>query len=147
MLEDEIRFYFGGAENPWSFGKKANEWGSKKKLPKTGIGIAILPLDRFAGIRPLEKIGQITLRSRSLATTESITVNADASQGNIRVELLDATGYRISKFSKAEAISIAGDSIRHRVAWKDAALSTLPEGDVMIRIHLDNAEVFAISLN
>ncbi len=145
VLENEIRFYFGGAENPWGFGKKESEWGGKKKLPKTGIGLATLPLDRFAGLRPLEKIGQITLRPRSLAGVKGITLNADASGGAVRVELLDAVGYRLAGFAKGDAVPLAGDDLRHRVTWKDADLSKLPPGDVTIRIHLENAEAFALT--
>jgi hypothetical protein len=146
ILDDEIRFYYGGAENPWHFGKRPVEWGSKKRQPKTGIGLAILPLDRFAGVRPIEKIGQITLRPRSLKGVVRITVNADATGGPLRVELLNERGYRIQGFAKTQAIALTGDSIRHEVKWKEADLSQLPEGDVMIRLHLDNAEVFALTL-
>ena len=146
VLENEIRFYYGGAENPWSFGKGESEWGSKKRLPKTGIGLATLPLDRFAGLRPLEKIGQLTLRPRSLAGVKGMTVNADASKGAVRVELLDAQGYRIPGFTKAEAVPLTGDDLRQRVSWKNADLASLPAGEVMIRIHLENAEVFAMTI-
>ena len=146
VLDDEIRFYYGGAENPWTFGKGEKLWGSKKRMPKTGIGLATLPLDRFAGVRPLEKIGQLTLRARPLAGVKGMTVNADASQGAVRVELLNEQGYRIPGFTKADASPLASDALRQRVTWKDADFTKLPAGDVMIRIHLENAEVFAVTL-
>jgi hypothetical protein len=146
VLEDEIRFYYGGAENPWSFGRKVSEWGSKKKLPRTGIGLATLPRDRFAGLRPLEKIGQLTLRARSLAGVKRMTVNADASKGVVRVELLDASGYRLPNFTKADAIPLTGDNLRHPVAWKSTDVTKAPAGGIMIRLHLENAEVFALTL-
>ncbi|GEP42600.1 hypothetical protein [Brevifollis gellanilyticus] len=147
VLEDEIRFYFGGAENPWGFGKREKEWGSKLKMPKTGIGLATLPLDRFAGLKPLERIGQITLKPRSLKGVKSITVNTSAVKAAVRVELLDAQGYRIPGFAKTDATPITGDHLRHAVSWKEANLSKLPDGEVVIRIHLDRAEVFALTLN
>ena len=146
ILEDEIRFYYGGAESPWQFGKGEYPWGSKKRLPKTGIGLATLPLDRFAGVRPIEKIGQITLRARSLEGVKNLTLNADASAGTIRVELLNAAGYLLPGFTKSDAVPITGDGLRHEVAWKNASLSELPPGDVMIRIHLENAEAFALTI-
>lgn len=146
VLDDEIRFYFGGAENPWQFGKREYPWGSKKRLPKTGIGLATLPLDRFAGVRPIEKIGQITLRPRSLSGVKTLSVNADATNGAVRVELLDERGYRLRGFTKTDAVPIAGDGLRHRVSWKNADLASVPPGDVTIRLHLENAEVFALTL-
>lgn len=147
VLEDEIRFYYAGAENPWLFGKRANEWGSKKRMPKTGIGLATLPLDRFAGVKPIEKLGHITLRPRSLSSISSLTLNADASAGAVRVELLDEHGYSFPGFTKADAVPITGDGLRHKVTWKKAGLTQLPAGIVMIRIHLDNAEAFALTLH
>jgi hypothetical protein len=146
VLENEIRFYFGGAENPWTFGKAEKEWGSGKKMPQTGIGLATLPLDRFAGLKPLERIGQITLKPRSLNSVKRITVNTAAVKAAVRVELLDAQGYRIPGFTKADAIPITGDHLRHEVTWKEADLSRIPAGEVMMRLHLDRAEVFAITL-
>ena len=147
VLGDEIRFYFGGAENPWTFGKGEKEWGSKKKLPQTGIGFATLPLDRFAGLRPLEKIAQVTLRPRSLSGVKDITINAAAKGGVVRVELLNAQGYRIPGFTKADAVPITEDGLRHPVSWNATDLTKLPEGNIMIRIHLDRAEVFALTLD
>lgn len=147
VLDDEIRFYFGGAENPWGFGGQPQEWGSKKKMPQTGIGLATLPRDRFAGLKPLERIGQITLKPRSLAGVKSITVNTSAVKAAVRVELLDPEGYRIPGFTKADAVPITGNHLRQAATWKEHDLSKLPAGEVMIRLHLDRAEVFAITLH
>jgi hypothetical protein len=146
FLDDEIRFYYGACESPWQFGKAEYPWGSKKKLPKTGLGLATLPLDRFAGVRPIEKIGQITLRPRSLAGASRLTLNADASAGTIRVEILNSAGYRLPGYAKTDALPISGDGFHHNVAWQEADLSKLPPGDVTIRIHLENAEVFAVAI-
>jgi hypothetical protein len=147
MLEDEMRFYYAGAENPWQFGRRVNEWGSKKRMPQTGIGMATLPLDRFAGVKPIEKLGQITLRVRSLKGTKRLTLNADAAGGAVRVELMNEQVYKFPGFTKADAVPITGDGLRHEVKWKKAELSQLPEGEVIIRIHLDGAEVFALTLH
>ncbi len=146
VLDDEIRFYYGGAENPWTFGKGERGWGSKLKMPQTGIGLATLPLDRFAGVRPLEKIAQITLRPRLLTAAKALSLNADASAGAVRVELLDAAGYRLPGFTKADAVPLTADGLRQRVAWKEADFTKLPAGEVTIRIHLENAELFALTL-
>ena len=35
-------FYYGGAENPWTFGKEPSVWKTTKRKPKTGIGLALL---------------------------------------------------------------------------------------------------------
>ena len=146
VLGDEMRFYYGGAENPWTFGKDEKEWGSKKKLPQTGIGLATLPLDRFAGLRPLEKIAQVTLRPRSLAGVKNITLNAAAKDGAVRVEILNAEGYRIPGFTKADAVPMTADDISQEARWKEKQLADLPPGRYILRVHLEKAELFAVTL-
>ena len=53
------------------------------------------PRNRFAGIRPSKRIGQITLKTVNLDGVKRIEVNGDASKGSIRVEVLNDSGYRI----------------------------------------------------
>lgn len=146
VVGDEMRFYFGGAENPWTFGRDRTVWQITRRKPKTGIGLATLPLDRFAGLRPLEKIAQITLRPRPLKDVQAISLNADASAGAVRVELLDAQGCRLPGFTRADAVPLTHDGLRQRVNWQTATLTTLPPQDITVRIHLENAEVFALTL-
>ncbi|MBI5758255.1 MAG: hypothetical protein HZA46_07045 [Planctomycetales bacterium] len=147
VLDDEIRFYYGAYQHPWKFGKGEYPWNSKTRVPKSGLGLATLPLDRFAGLRPIEKLGQITLRPRSLRGVNELTLNADASTGTIRLELLNATGHRLPGFTKSDAAPVTADGLRHRVTWKTAKLINSPPEDIMIRIHLENAEVFALTLD
>lgn len=146
VLESEIRFYYGAYEHPWKFGNGEYPWDSKTHIPRSGIGLATLPLDRFAGLRPIEKLGQVTLRPRSLRGVKELRLNADASRGAIRVELLDATGYRFPGYTKADSLSLSADGLQQRVTWKNATLEQIPQDDVMIRLHLENAEVFALTL-
>ncbi|MBL4574803.1 MAG: hypothetical protein JKY51_01720 [Opitutaceae bacterium] len=150
ILNDEIRFYYGaysgGATNPAGRGKL------------TGIGMASIPKDRFTGIRPLplsdqptlrqplEHRGQITLKPIDLTKIQTITLNADASEGRIQVELLDTSGYRVRGYSQDDAIVLSGDSLHHSIRWKNHTLNNLPEGAYMLRIHLDHATAYAITL-
>jgi hypothetical protein len=147
ILEDEIRFYYG------AYSHGATSWANGEQ--NSGIGLATLPRDRFAGIRPVAEskyglnrepvhnIGQVTLKPVELSSDTTITLNADASAGSIRVELLDAGGYRVEGYTKDDGVPITGDSLRHAVGWKNG---TVPDGRFMLRIHLDNAEVFAVNL-
>src|SRR5262249_47885249 len=123
---DEIRFYYG-AYNEAPLGGVKSEPGQR-----SGVGMASIPLDR--GIRPvakseqltlrkpLENIGQVTLKPLDLKGCSDIRVNADAGAGAIRAELLSEEGYRIRGYSREDAIPIRGDSLRQPVAWKDKNL-------------------------
>jgi len=150
ILDDEIRFYYGGYQGGATGGDDEN-------MP-SGVGFASVALDRFAGIRPvaksdqptlskpLEHIGQVTLKPIDFGKIRSISLNADASHGSIRVELLNSKGRRVRRFCAEDCGLIKGDSLGHAVAWKGVSLADLPRGRYMIRIHLDNATVYALSL-
>lgn len=155
FLDDEIRFYYGGYNSGTIGG------GAKLTDPsqQSGVGFASIGLDRFAGIRPvalsaqstlkrpLENIGQITLKPIDLTDIQKITINADASEGSIRVEILNEDGYRMRGFSKDDATLITDDSVGHQAEWQTQSVRTLPPGKYCLRLHLDNAEVFALTLN
>lgn len=138
VLKDEIRFYYGAYSNPW------NEMIPYENTV-SGIGFANIPKDRLAGIEPMNGIGQITLKAVDLSNCQNISMNADATKGSIRVEILNEDGYRVRGFSKDDAIEIKGDSLRHSVLWKNKNIKDLPAGRYRIRLHLENAEVFALT--
>ena len=154
VLKDAIRFYYGG------YNSGAIGGGKKLTDPsqQSGVGFASIPLDRFAGIRPVavsaqstlrkpfKNIGQVTLKPVDLKDIREITINGDASKGSIRVEVLNADGYRVQHFTKAHARPLTGDALHHKVAWKNRGLKHLPPGKYMLRLHLDNAEVFSVTL-
>jgi hypothetical protein len=150
ILDDEIRFYYG-AYNTSPIGG-----GYEDSKPQNGVGMATIPMDRFGGIRPvakseqstlrkpLENIGQVTLKPVELSGVTTITLNTDATKGQVRVELLNADGYRMRGFSKDDAEPIKGDSLRAAAGWKGKKLTDLPPGNYMLRVHLDNATLYAV---
>jgi len=150
ILDDEIRFYYGG----YSQGTT----GADDYNHVSGVGLAVLQRDRFAGLtpvslsdqstlrKPLQNIGQITLKPIILATWDQIFLNADASCGTVWVELLDQYGRRVKGFSKAEAVPVQGDSLRHKIRWRDCKLTDLDGGAYLLRLHLDAATVYALTL-
>jgi hypothetical protein len=153
ILDDEIRFYYG-AYNQSPVGGVKSEPGQR-----SGVGLARIPRDRFAGLRsvdrsdqktlkkPLEKVGQVTLKPLDLTGCREIDVNADAAagEGAVRVELLTEEGFRVRGYARDDAVPIEGDSLRHQVAWKERRLDELPAGRYLLRIHLKDATLYAIS--
>ena len=149
MLDDEIRFYFGGYAG--------GATGADNLDGNSGIGVATLPRDRFAGIRPversdqptlkkpLEQIGQVTLKPIEIHKGDTIQINADATGGGeVRVELLDENGRRVRGFSRDDATPIIGDALRHPASWAKSSLRNLPPGRYILRLHLNRATVFAV---
>ncbi len=150
VLDDEIRFYYGA----YSMGATGADNGKQA----SGAGLATLPRDRFAGLRsvevsdqptlarPLHHTGQVTLRPVDLSTCAELSVNADASEGKVRVELLDAEGYRLPGYTKDDALPLTGDSFSHPVRWKGRAPGEFPREPVMPRLHLSRSEAFAVGI-
>lgn len=151
VLDDEIRFYYGG----YSMGAID---GSNDYVMGSGIGLATLPRDRFAGIEPAPTgrgalpadptphAGQVTLKPIDFSNLSKLMLNADASKGRVRVELLTADGFRVRGFSVDDAVPIVGDSLEHEVKWKGKTLGDLPPGKYMARIYLERATVYAVDL-
>ena len=150
---NEMRFYYG-AYSSGAIGGGSDITGDQQK---SGVGLVTLPLDRFAGIRsepelPTAKtqappdIGQITLKPLDLKGRKEIYINANAAGGTVWCELLDENAFRIPGFDKANCVPLKKDALRHRVAWKDKKLTDLPAGPVHLRVHLQKAEVFAVTL-
>ncbi|MBL8825963.1 MAG: hypothetical protein JNM18_03195 [Planctomycetaceae bacterium] len=153
ILDDEIRFYYGAYNQAPLDGVKS------PPDQRSGVGMVSIPRDRFAGIRPvpisdqktlkqtLENVGQATLRPIDLGGVRKLTVNADAADGAVRVEVLTADGYRVRGFTQDDAEPLTSDSLRHPVSWHGKQLADLPPGRYMLRLHLQNAAVFAVTLH
>ncbi|HUU70721.1 MAG TPA: hypothetical protein VM186_14425 [Planctomycetota bacterium] len=60
--------------------------------------------------------------------------------------MLTADGLRLPGFRREDAVRISGDSLRHAVRWQSKSWANLPAGTYMLRLHLENAEVFAITV-
>jgi hypothetical protein len=72
-------------------------------------------------------------------------VNADARQGEVRAEILDATGRRVLEAFKLDGSQpLRGDHLEGELRWTGAAdLSGLPDAPVRIRFFLRNASLYA----
>ncbi len=147
ILNDEIRFYYGAYSGGAT---SADDRGHN-----SGVGLATIVRDRFAGIRPvalsdqptlvtsLRHVGQVTMRPITLSPDHCLSLNADASSGRIRVELLNPDGTRIRGFSVDRCREITGDNIAHPVSWLGRDDCCPPPGEYMLRIHLDHSTVYA----
>ena len=135
--EDEFWFYYGAYQHPWN---------TDDKIQVSGIGLATMPRDRFAGVRPIQRFGQITLKPIPFRDISGLTLNADTREGAVRVEILSEDGYRVRGYSKDDAIEIRGDGLRQPVRWRERQIADLPEGRYMLRLHLDRAVVYSVTL-
>ncbi len=163
ILEKEMRFYYGGYRGTAIGGVGFNDPRQSATDYHSGIGMVTTPRDRLAAItiNPLVKvkkqpankprientIGNVTLKPLDLAAVKTITLNADASKGSAWLEVLNEDGYRIRGFSKADAVPMISDDLDYAAAWKKRKLADLPAGKkYVLRVHLEKAELFALTL-
>ena len=150
----EMRFYYG-AYSSGAIGGGTNITGDQQK---SGVGLVTLPLDRFASLRsepeaPTPKfksppdIGQITLKPLELKGRTEIYLNANAAAGAVWCEILDVDGFRVPGFDKANCIPLKKDTTRYRFAWKNKKLVDLSPEKHHIRLHLQKATAYAITLH
>ena len=137
FLKDVFRFYYGAYGKPWN---------SSDGAQISGIGLAEMPRNRFAGISPIEKFGQITFKSILLNKVKAIEINGNANGGSIRAEILSDDGYRIPGYTKKDAKPLTSDSFQHLLNWNQKLINELPSAKYKIRLHLENSEIFAITL-
>ena len=71
---------------------------------------------------------------------------ADASKGGAWLEILNEEGYRLRGFTKEDCTPMKTDDLAHPAAWKDKTLSALPPGKYILRVHLEKADLFAVTL-
>lgn len=158
----EMRFYYGGYRGTAVGGGGLNNQVAGAKDYHSGIGLASTPRDRFVavGINPaspvkgqkkgapklVNTIGNVTLRALDLTGVKTVTLNADGSKGGVRLEVLSEDGYRLRGFTKEDAEPLTTDAIAHEARWKERRLGDLPPGRHILRVHLEKADLFALTL-
>ena len=140
--DDKIWIYYTGlGSRHWS------NYHGDDRPPKSGIGLATLRLDGFVSVqpRPDEKSGTLTTRP-FLFLGDGIEVNADASKGSLRVEVLDASGKPIEGFSIADCQSLRGDQLRHTLRWKEKQDCQQVRGrSIRLRFYLEQAKLYSFT--
>ncbi len=112
-------------------------------LPEKEITVALAKwrLDGFVSLDAGEEPGTVeTVPLRFEG--DRLTVNADASEGSLAVEVLDAEGQPIPGYTRTDCTPVLGDNLRHEVGWKQQR--RLPaDRPVRLRFHLHNTKLFS----
>jgi len=134
LLEDELRLYYGG----YSQGTLTAD--DTRHI--SGVGLATMSPNRFAGLRPTEYSGVVSLKPMELSRYRSIILDAEINQGGILCEIANRAGFRVRGYTRGEAVPVVPGS---PLQWKEKTLEQLPPGEYMLQIYLQNAEVFAVT--
>ena len=131
-VNDELWFYYSGRSS------------DHRTSPQTGsIGLATMRLDGFASMNAEEE-GTIVTRPLRLGDGP-LRLNADASKGEIRVEILDEDQRPIEPFTAANAQPLTTNHLRHDVKWCGTSdLATLKGRTVRLRLTIRHAHVYSL---
>jgi len=129
-------------------GQYAQHHAPKKAQKESGkIGLAKLPLDRFICQQADDKVGTI-ITKLFLLKGEKLEVNVDASNGWMKVEVLNGRGKPIHSFAgKAAGKYKSIDELRLCPEWRNGIdLSHLKGKTIRLRFILQNAKVYAFAM-
>ena len=140
IVGDEVYLYYGGYRS----GHKANRFEDRQ------IGLVKMPLDRYVARQAGEQAGRLLTVSLKLDEhSERLLVNADASGGELRVQLRDARSNAIlDGLGFDECRLLTNDGLRTEVLWGDEAqtrrkLATLNGNLVQLEFEIKNARLFS----
>ena len=136
---------------------KAFEMGERLPDGRTSsgaIGLATLKRDRWVSREPVGKFGVLQTKPLYCARG-ALQVNADASQGAIRAELVDHLGRPVEGLTRADCDPFTGDSLEHTVSWNGRSDFSEIIGDsyhyprvarlLAVRFYIEQAKLFSFS--
>jgi hypothetical protein len=127
---DEVYFYYGG----YARGHKIESKTERQ------IGLARMKKDRYVALTPGDKAvpGMLTTQS-FLFSGEDLTINTDASKGEVRLTLLSEEGQPLKDFGEAKAITT--DALAAGVQWPNS-VERLKGKPVRLKFEVHNAALF-----
>lgn len=137
VREDELWFYYTGIKH-YGFVASGSEPGYDDYRPDKGaVCLAVLRRDGFVSLDAGADRGTLVTKPFVPAGT-TLCVNVDAKDGELEVEVLDATGKPI-----AHSESVSGDQPRAMLRWKSGDLSGVKEKPASLRIGLRRAKLYS----
>lgn len=149
IIDDEIWIYHHGSN------RLHGEQTRDGVPPQEGVNLAKIKKDRLVCLKT-DAEGVVTTTSLA-ANPEKLWLNADASNGSIRVELLDPFDRVIAGYGAEDCVPVAGDNIEHHITWKsdgaapvnisgglEEKMVSQSRGSCKIRLYLDHAKLFAV---
>ena len=132
ITDDEIYWYYTGTEHTH---------GAMMKDRHKAIGLAKWRLDGFVSL-DTDAEGGVVETVPLRIPDGGLEINADASAGQIGVEVLTADGQVQQGFSIDDCVLLTDDDIRHSVQWKSATLADA-EQPLRLRFVLNRARLYA----
>lgn len=105
IREDEMEFFYGGWDGPHNVGAR-----------RANIGLATVPLGRLVALTPESGSGKV-LTQVIEGDPSQLTINVDASGGEVRVGVLDRLGEAVPGCSLEDSEVFQGDTTNYSPRW------------------------------
>ena len=133
IKDNEIHWYYTGTEHTH---------GAAMKDRHKAIGLAKWRLDGFVSLDADDGIVEtVPLRMPN----GPLEINADASKGQISVEVLTIDGKVQPGFSLDDCVPLTEDKIRHSVQWKSGKLVNAKQ-PLRLRFKLNKARIYSFRI-
>jgi hypothetical protein len=148
---DEVWIYYRGSNIPHGTtgGRIADLVDTEidgKRMIGDALGLATIRLDGFVSIDSAAEPGSMTTWPLRFDGGDELTVNADASGGELLVEALDMFGKPHEGFTRRECQPVAADAVSHRVRWTDgASLKSLVQ-PVRLRFTMRDTKLYSFQI-
>jgi hypothetical protein len=155
VVGDELWIYYGGMNvhhDWWIVGKSQGldvPEAHDPEMAKNGhhLCLATLRLDGYVSLDATIREGYVETKPLSTKFKRLHINGRCRSDGYIQVEVMDTWGNIWPGFSRTDCETFTGDSVRHNFKWSGGDnISEIP-GNVKLRIHVRNAEVFGFQFN
>lgn len=137
LNEDEVRIYYAGCNHT-----HMPSYGTQQ----LSIGAASIRPDGFTYLEAQDEEAEIFTRIFAIADT-GFTMNADASAGEITVQVCDGLGKPYDGFDYDDFIPVKEDGIYIPLKWKgNPDQSVLIDKQVRLRIRAKNANLYSVTM-
>lgn len=151
VLNGDTYIYYAGHRNrhtAWSR-KKADESINQDLRQAGGAMLAVMPEDHWVSFDAGAEEGSLLAGPWRFLPHE-MCINADAENGSIEVEFVDAYERPLPGLSRADCIAIVANGKNQPVKWKGDIAPDKVEGDyrggIMVRFYLKNAKLYSCTL-
>jgi hypothetical protein len=127
---DEWWVYYSGWDGPHGIADRTG-----------AIGLARVRKERFVSLRGPRGGGVVCTRQLVWPGGE-LVINADASEGVLRVRVSDIRRKPIEGFDYAACSDFRADHVAHRVTWKDRKLAELTGETIRLEFYLQDADLY-----
>ena len=112
--------------------------------PRKGINLAKIQKDRLVCLKT-ETPGVVTTVPLSIEPS-ALLINADATGGSLRVEIVDPFDRIVPGFGKDDCIPFSANETEYRVQWKNdtQGAEVIKAGGLKVKVYLDRARLFAL---